>query len=328
VLQENKGLAIFSSLDADLWQVILLPVAIRDQLIVKDRPFIRPLEVLLSEYACTLAILADQSTARLLVYDVGRVEEITSSQPVPVTGASANSAHDRIRALVSEAEAVWNERGCTRMVIGGDSQTIQALREALPEALGERLIGELPVDPQIGHGEFRSAMIEIEADFEHDLEKQRVEALISGAQGGGNAVLGLEQTLLSVRGGKVRLLVIEDGFHLEGGECPSCGFLGEGKEGVCLLCGVALRPEPDIIEAAMKRAIDTGGAVEILRSPEWCKALAAHARIGALIETEGAPEVKDYANRRIMSKGGKINRDVLHDEAIEESFPASDPPAF
>lgn len=161
---------------------------------------------------------------------------------------------------------------------------------------------------------------------DQQVEAQRVEEVITKGRKGQGAVLGPEQTFLAVRAKTVRLLVVEENFCLPGGVCPNCGFMGTDERRVCMLCGMALRPEPDIVEVALKRVLEAGGEIEILRSTQSRRALEQHGRIGALVRTESVPPERDTANRQPFEKGGKIDQDVLHDETVEESFPASDPP--
>ena len=140
---------------------------------------------------------------------------------------------------------------------------------------------------------------EMEAEQERRLEAQRVELLIASARDGAGetAVLGQEQTLLAVRAKKARLLVAEEDFHQAGGRCPNCGYLGEWEQGTCPFCEMALRPEPDIIEAALKRVLDEGGEVDVLRSPETRHALEPYGRIGALLhDAEPKPTEKNPSN--------------------------------
>jgi hypothetical protein len=218
----GAGLAVFSSQAVGLWRVIRLPAPVEDQLVARDQPHVRPLEVMLGEFRRQLP------------------------------------AH--------EEQRLENERVAELLAHAGDTTS----------------------------------------------------------PGG---VVGLEQTLLAVRGKKVRLLVVEEDFHLAGGACPNCGFLGEGEEGVCLVCEMALRPEPDIIEAAMQRVLDQAGEIEVLRSPQNRRALEEHGRIGALLgEADEDLPAKVTATALPVGDDGKIHPQVKRDEAVDESFPASDPP--
>ncbi len=327
---QGQGLVVFSSFTAQLWQVFLLPVPMVDRLIVDRQLFLRPLEILLGENNCTLVVLMDASSTRFVEVFLGRAEEVAHTQAMPVTGETlGDTMRQHIQSAVEHAEAVWQEHTCGHLVIGGSGEMLSELRDQLPDQLREHLAGEVRLSPQAEIEEIQDQVLEIEGDLERRLEAQRVEELVTSSEKrGGGAVLGLEQTLLAVRAGKVRLLITEEDFHQEGGECPNCGYLSDEKEEtVCLLCGMALRPEPDIIEVALKRVLNKGGEIEILRSQGSRRALEPYGRIGVLLyDAKTPPTEKDSANRMPLSRDGEKNNDAVHDEAIEESFPASDPP--
>jgi len=195
----------------------------------------------------------------------------------------------------------------------------------LPVPVLDRLItgDRLYIRPlEILSGEFQALEQEMASEQEKQIEAQRVEELLTRASSGGTAVLGSHQTLLAVRDKRVRLLVVEEDFHQPGGECPNCGFMATGEQDVCLLCGMALRPEQDIIEVALKQVLDQGEEIEILRSPSLRHALEAHGRIGALLKDS----ILDSAKQQAITREGEAVQDVLRDETVDESFPASDPP--
>lgn len=327
-LRGGLGLALFSSEAAGLWRTFLLPVPVMDRLVVRDQPYVRPLELLLGEFKCTLVALIDAGAARLVEVSLGQAEEVDRVESVPVTGTLQGEDNPHVSAVIERMEEAWQDLGCDRLVIGGSDETLDDLRDTLPEPLRERLVGEVRLSPLAPMEDLLDEMIEIDTEREQQIEAQRVEELVSRVENTEPAVLGLEKTLLVVRSGKVRLLVTEEDYHREGGECPNCGFLAEAEEKQCLLCGMALRPEPDIIEVALKRVLDAGGEIEVLRSQRTRSALASHGHIGALLYESGRPHEKDASGRATLARDGKINPDALHDEAIQESFPGSDPPSW
>lgn len=324
---QGPGLAIFSSLASDLWQVFNLPVPPADRLVINDCPYVRPLEILLAEFKCTLVILADTGSARLIQVYPGAAQEVDrlASEAVPVE-AGAEDPNRFARSIVERIEAAWREKKCERLVLGGSAEALALLENHLPDPLRPHVSRSVRLSPQAGLEDILTQVREIENEQEHNLETRRVEELLAGGRPeDDSAVLGLEQSLLAVRSKKVRVLVVEEDFHREGGVCPNCGFIGEGLEGVCLFCGMALRPEPDIIEAALKHVLDQGGEIEVLRSPQAKGALAEHGHIGALIYSAEAL-TKDVSNRKVID--GEANPDALRDETVEESFPGSDPPSY
>jgi len=328
--QPGQGLALYSSIETGLWQVFILPVSMPDRLVTSDQPYLRPLEILLIEFNCMLVILIDKETAQFVKVSLGKSKEVDRVQAVPITGSTLKDegTGQFTSYVIDRVEALSHEHHCGRLIIGGSDEALSGLRTALPDHLQEQVVGEISLTPLASMDDILPQVIEIESDLERNLEAQRVEQLIASAESADTTV-GLAQTLLAVRAKNVRLLVVEQDFHQEGGECPNCGFLGEWEQGVCLLCEMALRPEPDIIEAALKRVLDHGGEIEILRSSESRNKLEAHGRIGALLRDSTDPlSEKEKPIQRTNPISGKNTPDALHDEAVDESFPASDPPSW
>lgn len=328
---EDKGLAYFYHAQLNYQQAFRLPVPVLDRLVVQDRPFLRPLKNLLDEFQCTLLALIDTGTAQLARMWLGSVEVVDQMEAIPVTSGTLEDGMEyHARAVAQRVKDLWQKQPCGRLALGGSAAGVTALRGALPEDLRQHLAGEVLLQPHAGIEEMVPLAGEVEAEAEQQLEARRVQEFAAlAAQQDGTTVSGLEQTMLAVRSQRVRLLLVEEDYHQEGGECPSCGFLGRGEEGICLLCGMALRPEADIIEVAVKRVRAYGGEVEVLRSQDQRRALAESGHIAALLKPRGAlPVERTVSNQQILAKDGKLYMDALHDEAIEQSFPGSDPPAW
>lgn len=333
-----QGAAVLSSGEARLWYTLLLPAPVMDRLETGFQPHLRPLQILLAETPLTMVALVGPDAARLVIVSLGYAREIEQLDAVPVTGDVYEDPF--IRYVAERIRHAWQHESFARLIIAGPEEARQALREQLTSELGESMdaaaAGAAPggalievdnLSPQAGEEEILDTVRQINAGEEKRLEAERAAELIERAEKGQRAVLGIEQVLLAVRSKKIRMLVIEEDFHRPGGECPNCGFLSEDAVQPCLVCGVALRPEADVIEVALKRVIDQGGEIEILRSPGSRRALARHGRIGALLkEAQTPPPVRSFSNAATLAQGGKINPEAIYDEAVEESFPASDPP--
>jgi hypothetical protein len=316
---QAQGLALISSLADGIWHPFYLSVPIADRLFVKDQAYIQPLELLVSEYRCTIVALLNDDKLRLLRVFLGQGEELGVLQETD-PARMAQSAGARI-------EAAMQEQGCDHLIVGGSGEAIQSLPQALPEDLQPHISIEPNLSARADIQDIAARVRELDADRERLIEAQRVAELLASGENDITSVLGIEQVMLAVRGGKARVLVVDEDFHAPGGECPNCGFLGEGSQGVCLLCGMSLRPEPDIVAVAMKRVLEKGGEIDVLRSTESYKALEEHGYIGALLYAQEDPgHVEETANQSKIASGGQVHPDALHDEHVEESFPASDPP--
>lgn len=327
---QAEGVAVFSCQSINLWTAVLLPAPVMDRLSTSNAPYVRPLAVLMAEFQCTLVVLIDPGVARFVEVFLGKATEVDQMESVPVTGGWAED-NPHIEAVLTRIEEIWQERSCSQLVIGGHPETVLDLQDALPEWLRARLAGEAVLSPQASLDMILAEVQGIDEDWEQRIEAEHVQELITTADEGGPAVTGLEQTLSWMRMDKVknvRLLLVEEDFHHPGGECPNCGYLEEDETITeCPICTMSLRPERDVVEIALKRVLDAGGRIDVLRGTQTRTALEDVGHIGALLHHVAHPTEKDATNRMPLTTDGEINRQVVRDETVEESFPASDPPS-
>lgn len=290
---EGRGLAVLSSQALGLWRAYRLPVPVRDRIEVGDRPYLRPLMTLLDEFERYLVVLIDAGSVRLIESYLGTVEEVglLPGYVPPATGhfvEKTGRRHDAYLHLHAKqaaeyTERFWNEQNYNWLVIGGTEEALGALRDQLPNALRQRLAGELRLSPQAPLEQVRDQVLAIEHEHEQRTEAQRVEALLNAAHTTGAGVLGLEATLRAVAEQRVRLLIVEEDYTPEGKECPQCGWLTTNDAERCPLCDSPLDPQPDVIASALARVLTYKGEIEVLRSPQSRQALTQYGRIGALL---------------------------------------------
>ena len=82
--------------------------------------------------------------------------------------------------------------------------------------------------------------------------------------------------------GAVMMLIVEADFCKAGFECENCHYLTTVEHPSCPLCMSALIPPVDIVERAIKRALDQQAQIEILRGKARAR-LAEHGHIGAFL---------------------------------------------
>jgi hypothetical protein len=289
----GRGLAVVSCHELGLWRAFRLPVPVTDRLEVNERPYLRPLLTLIDEFERYLVVLADAGSARLVEVFLGEAEDVTElvGYVPPATGQFVEKTghrhdtflHRHAKTVLEYAEAYWRGHNCDWLVIGGTEEALGELRRQAPKALRDRLAGELALSPQVELDYILDRVLEIERAHEQRIETERVTELITTAHGGGPAVLGLEPTLRAVVDGRVRLLIAAEEFAQAGWECPNCTFLGVQEQNTCPLCGTALAIQPDVVERAMERTLDQGGAIEVLRSVGARESLTQYGQIGALL---------------------------------------------
>ena len=69
----TRGLAMFSCSAHDLWQVIALPVPVRNRVVVNHMPAVGQLEGVVQEYERIGVLLVDRQRARMFVFELGEL---------------------------------------------------------------------------------------------------------------------------------------------------------------------------------------------------------------------------------------------------------------
>ncbi len=129
-----------------------------------------------------------------------------------------------------------------------------------------------------GEHEIREHSLELLKEANAERERKMVKTMITTAAKGGNAVVGLDATLKALNDGRVQTLVISDGYRVGGYHDDNAGYLsahaGESPY------GATMAATEDVVEAAVSRAMELGGHIEIISDDE---ALDEAGRIGALL---------------------------------------------
>jgi peptide chain release factor subunit 1 len=271
-----RGLAVFSCSAHSFWQVVELPVSVRNQVVVNHTPAVRQLETVLDEYEPFGLLLADRQRARVLVYSLGEVvHRADVEDPLP-RGDDTGHDHrkdrgaDHTDALVNQhlrrsadaAFEVFKARGFERLIIGASDDVVPALEAMLHPYLQERLVARCGIPVHASDDEVRSAALTIEADVERRKEAEVVARLRDAAAGGRRGVTGLADTLRALVDRRVETLLVSSGYAAPGWRCDACGWFGRiGR--ACPTCGETMRAVEDIVEEAIEEAILQSCDVEV-----------------------------------------------------------------
>jgi len=187
-----------------------------------------------------------------------------------------------VKKAVELLERFFVAKACDWLVIGGTTEPLAQLRAQLPQALQDRIAGEISVSLSADADEVLAQLLEIEQETERRVEAERVEELITATCKGGPAVLAMEDTLMGLTEGRVMALIVEAGYTAPGFECRNCHFLTTVEHPSCPVCGASMEPVGDVVEGAVERALDQQAQIEVVRGEARAR-LAEHGHIGALL---------------------------------------------
>jgi peptide subunit release factor 1 (eRF1) len=271
---DTRGLALFSSSAAGLWEVVPVPRPVRDRVVVAPHADVMPLEALLESYPPVAVLLVDYAKARMFVVEVGRIEEVTDVvDDVPNRHDQGGWAQMRMQRHVDdhrskhlkhtaqELFALSKRRPFDHLVVAGPAEAHREIELVLHDYLRRRIRASLSLPMTATAADVLARVLEIEEAVERDRERAAVERLAGATSSNGAAVAGLEPTLEALATGRVGQLVVAVDASAPGYACVECGRLA-ATGGACPSCAGETGPVPDVVDAAVNKALRTGANVE------------------------------------------------------------------
>ncbi|MBC7235467.1 MAG: hypothetical protein H5T69_06460 [Chloroflexi bacterium] len=282
---QSRGVALFIS-DGDLWQVFPLPIAVRSRLYYTERPYVRPLTDVadrLGEYAVALI---DRESLRLFSVAWGKIRAETEAVGEELKrhkqGGWAAARYQRhednlalhnLKHAVEVIQAFCEQRNCRRLMLGGSPEVLAQVKELMPYALRERVIGEFAVDIEASANEVLIRSLDVAQQVDAEEEHKLVAEAITAAAKGANGVTGLADTLYELHQGRVQVLLVEEDYHAPGFVCTHCGYVAAQPAEACAFCqSTEIEETPDVVNLAIHKAIETGADVNIVRENEALRA--------------------------------------------------------
>jgi peptide chain release factor subunit 1 len=285
---EYKGLgrsvAIFSCSASGYFKAFPLAVPVVSLVTTGDHPGVKPLADLFERYGGIGVVLADRQGARLFHFHLGelREQEGVMGQVIKHTkdgGASSligrrGGSGDRrsvdeaiernMKESVEFAVHFFGENHIRRIMVAGTDENVALFRSMLPKAWQSLVMGSFPMGMTASHTEVLSRAMQVARDAEWKREAALVEHLsaATGSETGG--VNGLEQTLKAINSGRVKTLVLTEGYVHAGFRCQECQMLTIEPEKTCVDCGKGYEKLADVIDTAVGVVLRQGGEVEFV----------------------------------------------------------------
>lgn len=259
----TRGLALFSSDGAGLWEEIRVARPLRDRARVAEQPYVLPLEAILEVSRRVAAVVVDRGRARILVGHMGHIEvEREVTDPVPGRHKQGEWAQARYQRHVDDlatkhlkhvAEVLLDLHRQTpfdQVALAGPGEAPAALESLLHDYLRQRVAARWTLPMTVSSREVLERILALEEDLEVERERVALERVHAEAAAGRQAVLGLEPVLEALNDGRVAMLVAPIDLRCPGYRCRGCGRLGLA-DGVCPVCGAALEAVVDVLDAAV-----------------------------------------------------------------------------
>jgi peptide chain release factor subunit 1 len=282
----GRSVAVFSCASDGFFRAYSLAIPIRNQIVIADRPHVKPLASLLDYYGGYGMVLVDKQGARLFSFHLGELEEQegilgenvrhtkkggASAKPGMRGGMSGQTRYEdevadrNMRDVAEFAAHFFSENNVRRVLIGGTEENIAGLRNQLQKSWQSLIVGTFPMSMTAGKEEVLQRAMQIGKETEFRREEQLLKRLVTGAAKERRGVLNLDETLRAVQDGKVQALVIMDGYRATGYRCTGCGFVTASELSTCPYCGSNFEQIPDAVEMAVYKVMQAGGDVEVLQ---------------------------------------------------------------
>lgn len=300
-LTSARGLAVFASRPAGLFELVALPRAVAPEVRIADRPALKQIARLASTRQAWI-VLIDRRHARILSgTGAGLVEHLRIEDAVAGRhdqspshardqGGTSHERHrrsadkdvgDHLRGVAAGLRRLTADDACTDVVLGGPPEAVAQFRELLGSESVRTVPGTVDVDVWISTP---AQVLAAARPLLEQLERERDEALLTAigdAIGTGRGAAGLGQVLAALGEHKVARLAVAAGTEARGVRCDRCGWLGLSAGGTCPVDGAVTTAVEDIVEEAVARALAQGAEVHVLAADS--PLLVAHGGIAAAL---------------------------------------------
>jgi peptide chain release factor subunit 1 len=289
----GKGIAIFSCQRRGLWEHFSLAVPVRNAVFVTNRPYIKPLTDLMDEYQPYGVVLLDQEGARFFHVHLGEITEANEADGQVVKhhkqGGWSQASYQRhadmqvlqnLKLAAETATHFCRQQECQELVLAGSEEAVAQFRALLPKTLQRNVLGTIPLGANATNRQILEHSMEIMQQAKAAEEAALIEQVVTAASKGGAAVMGLDDTAYAVREGRVRTMLVEEGYETPGAVCRECGYVSVEQGQDCLFCGNEMEPIANAVDLVVQKALDSGAKV---RFPAENKALSRAGHIGAIL---------------------------------------------
>ncbi len=246
---DSPSRCVFACWATDYLEAFPLQERVPDLLWVDSSPYIRPLAELQDEYENYVVVAANNTDAHVYFVTSSEAEEDVRvkgdvKNHVKVGGWSQKryerrrdkELHEYAKEIAAVLAELEQRETFRRVVLVGSKETLEAIREALPAAVAEKVAGEKTVDLHDEDGVWEEAF-----DLYREEERASEAALWEQIRGAylrdGRAVVGAEEVLKAAAVGRVARMIVARDAKIAGVRCRECENLSAGTPDACPVCG-------------------------------------------------------------------------------------------
>ncbi len=289
----ERSRVIFACGPLSFLHVYRLGLEVEPLVVLDTSPFLLPLARLRDDYEDYGLLLLNSQEARLFTIRSRLLEEKSQSSIDLMNkhkkGGWSQMRYSRLRkgaikSFLGEVvedlarlEGLQNMRG---LVIAGPGEAKIELMEMLSPQIKERVMGLLDVSMGVKPADLVEMGDRLALDKERSLSRERAAELRSAVLRGQLYATGADKVRDALQQGRVKSLLLLDGFLIPGWICESCQYFQEGSQPErCPRCN-GRTSRVNILEELYELAQRTGAEVEFVEEDEFLRSLGG---VGAIL---------------------------------------------
>jgi hypothetical protein len=273
----DPSVAFFICDEAGLDEQLPLPRRVWDYAVAGPAPYLRPLQATLDEFRKVAAVILDSRRAEIVLFYMG---EATGRQLVEAevlrkpnlagwhgleehrNRQHAEEVHHHLfREVAERLDRLRRDQGIELVFLGGQHEVTHAALGFLDHQT-RTIAKTFVIDVHTLTAPLLAKTVSgLEEEYERDQERRQVDEIYELAAVGGMAVVGVDAVLESAGRNAISELLVHDGVSFEGVICANCSALFRSGV-VCRICGGKTKLVPELIEAAVRAVVESGGSVE------------------------------------------------------------------
>lgn len=274
----GRGVAMFSCAAQDFWWARSFMPPVEDSVMVSFRPYVRQLAQLMDIYERYGVIHIDQSGARLYVFHMGHLEavegylgeEVRTQQKGGGWAAAryqrheAEQARQNLDVAAETAESFYRRTNTRHLILAGTEKNVARFSELLSHRLRRMVVGRIAVDANASPSEVSEKALDLARKAAAEEAQATVNSVITTAHKGGNAILGLAETLTAVQNGRAQHVVALSDFKQPAYRFVESGYILLDLSEKSDLQSGRIQELPDAVDSVLRRAMAQGIGVTIL----------------------------------------------------------------
>ena len=294
-----KGLVIFARSAGSIW-MRELNVPVKTEVFWGPTAHVQQFLEALGELETYGVVLCDRSRGRIFTFNLGALEKhadinaMKAVRHIKTAGSDhlySQSHFDRradghalahLKRVAELLEHVAKFTHVDRLILAGATEATSEFFRLLPKPLRRKVIASAPLSVNAPESQIIEEVLFIGRKAERAREVETVEVLITASAKGNHGVTGFGPTLSALNRKRVRDLVYSRGTEFRGGVCKACDAVFADDLMNCDFCGLPVKPDDDLIEAIIGKALAEGATIEQVRGDAAVK-LNAVGGVGAFL---------------------------------------------